>query len=813
VRGTVSDTYGRALDGATVVLLDASSRLQIYGTATGSDGTFLLERVRPGAYLLAATYLGYAGSQQKISVESGKAIVVPMHLSDTAIPQPEVVITETRAKKQLTPITFSNLTKADLENQPAMKDLPVHLASMPSVTYYSENGNGIGYGYIRMRGFGQRRLAVSVNGVPQNDPEEANVFWIDFFDLQGAIDDIQVQRGAGSSMYGPTAIGGAINIVARPYKAYPYARVESGAGAFGTRQFTVEANTGLLSDRYAVFGRFSRLVSYGYRDWSWTRFWRGFLGITRYGAHSTLTLQAYGGPQTDGLAFSGIPKGANKATIDDGFGGMIDRRYNLSSFSRDREHFNQPHVELLHKWKFAPNWIFNQSVFWIRGIGYFDFDGSFRSANYLRLPAGTVPVAQRQDPLFVSKPDASILFRADLNQWQLGWQPSITHKQAAGETTIGAELRLHRSKRWGRIQKAKGLPEALVGSENDVRVYSFRGEKIIGSIFARHFARPISHLALQADMQFTYRRYRIYDEHFFDHRFKVPYVFFNPRLGVTINPEQPWSVYGSVALASREPRMKSLYDGEEAGDGFQPQFRRGPDNTFDYDHPIVKPEHLLDVELGSTLARARYHITGNVFWMEFRDEIIPSGGLDQFGVPRTGNADRTRHIGLELEAATRILPGLDVSGNATFSRNRFIRFTEFVTSSDFSTTAVRRDGNPIAGFPEQTANLGISYQWRGLVMSVHARMAGKQYIDNAGGIGADGNRLPDLVVDPYTLVDASVRYAFARSSAMDGLAVSVDVNNVFNDEVLLFGNVGFGTPQFFPTATRHVFARLRYTLR
>ncbi|GIV59157.1 TonB-dependent receptor [Rhodocaloribacter litoris] len=813
VHGFVADETGRPLAGASAVLMDAATGQQRYGTATGLDGTFRLERVRPGAYRLAVTFVGYAAHEEPVEVAGGATLEVRVRLVATAIPQPEVVVTETRARPGLTPITYSNLTARDLEVQPAMKDLPVHLATLPSITYYSENGNGIGYSYLRMRGFDQRRLAVAINGVPQNDPEEHNVFWINFFDIEGSVEDIQVQRGAASAFYGPTAIGGAINIVAMPYRPYPYAEVELGYGTFDTQQYSVEANTGLLADRFIVYGRFSRLRSDGYRDWSWTRFTRFFAGVRYLTENATWTLQAYGGPQRDGLAFSGIPKAANKEALPDGSGGVIDRRYNASAFSGDVEDFHQPHVELHHEWRLAPDWRLSQVAFWIRGIGYFDFDGSFRSANYLRLPDGFVPEDQRDLPLFIVKPEASVFFRAFLDQWQLGWMPRLTHAHAGGETTFGAEARLHRSLRWGRIQEATGLPAHLVGPENDVRVYSFRGEKAIVSAFVSHRFRPHARLAVQADAQLTYRHYRIYDEAFFGNRFKKPYVFFNPRLGVTFNPERPFSAYASVALAGREPRMKSLYDGEEAGAGFTPRFERRPDGSLDVDRPFVKPEHLVDVEAGVAVRRPRYRLAANLFFMDFRDEIVPSGGLDQFGVPRTGNAEHTRHVGLEVEAALRLAPGLDLTGNATLSRNRFVAFTEYVVQEDGTTAGRDRSGNPIAGFPEQTANLGLRYQRHGLTASVHARFAGKQYVDNTGGRLPDGTRSPERVVDPYTLVDASFRYAFPEGSPFRGLALAFDVNNVFDGKVLLFGNEGFGTPQFFPAATRHVFAGLTYTLR
>src|SRR5690606_26514796 len=152
----------------------------------------------------------------------------------------------------------------------------------------------------------------------------------------------------------------------------------------------------------------------------------------------------------------------------------------------------------------------------------------------------------------------------------------------------------------------------------------------------------------------TYRRYRHFDEALFDREFRVPYLFVNPRLGLTINPERALSFYASIALASREPRLKSLYDGEEAGAGFRPRFEEEATGGVDYDRPLVKPERLLDLEIGSAWTRDRFRVAVNMYWMEFWDEIVPSGGLDQFGVPRSGNAERTRHLGVGAEGATRL---------------------------------------------------------------------------------------------------------------------------------------------------------------
>jgi iron complex outermembrane receptor protein len=689
-----------------------------------------------------------------------------------------------------------------------MKDLPAVLSSRPATTFYSENGNGIGYSTLRIRGFDQRRIAVSINGIPQNDPEDFNVFWINFFDIDGAVEDIQIQRGAGASEYGSVGIGGAINVVALPYRPFPYAELSAAYGSFDTRRISVEGNSGLIRDRYVFFGRYSRLESDGYRRWSWTEFDRFFVGATRYGARSALTVQAYGGPQRDGLAFGGIPRDANSGVVEGDGVVSIDRRYNPSSLTSDVESFHQPHVEIHHQWARDEQLRVNQSLFWVKGTGYFDFGANFRSADYLMLPDGFVPDSDRSLPLLLSSPDSDVLFRANLVQWQVGWIPRLSYVGKLGETELGAEVRLHRSERWVRIQEATGIPADRVGSEADRRVYQFRGEKLITSLSAGHVARPWPRVAVEGEALITFARYRTYDDLFFGVEFTRPYVFLNPRIGFTVNPERTWSGYASISLASREPRLKSLYDGEEAGAGFRPRFELKPDGNLDLDRPLVDAEHLFDFELGVSRTTDRSVVALSAFWMEFVDEIVPSGGLDQFGVPRTGNAERTRHVGVESEWRLALGEGLQVYGNFTIGRARYRRFEEFGANG----ARIDREGNPIPGFPSTSGNLEVRYRLGGWRVGLFGRYAGRQHIDNSGGrIG--GVYDESLTVDPYVLADAAVSHTFGPGSALSGLSLGIDVNNVLDREVLLFGNVGPLGPQFFPAATRHMLFRVSYVLR
>ncbi|MXZ17364.1 MAG: TonB-dependent receptor [Rhodothermaceae bacterium] len=125
---------------------------------------------------------------------------------------------------------------------------------------------------------------------------------------------------------------------------------------------------------------------------------------------------------------------------------------------------------------------------------------------------------------------------------------------------------------------------------------------------------------------------------------------------------------------------------------------------------------------------------------------------------------------------------------------------------------INRAGNPIAGFPARSGNLGVTYEYAGLTFRADARLAGVQYVDNGGGRTADGVEQDNLKVDPYTLVSTTVQWEFSDRSVLRGLMLFLDVNNILDSIVLLYGNAGFGVPQFFRAATRHVFSRAQYRL-
>ncbi|HRR09369.1 MAG TPA: TonB-dependent receptor [Rhodothermales bacterium] len=792
ITGKVLDARDQTpLIGVTLQLRTHPGVVLIGNTITDTNGYFTFKNTPAGSYVLIASFVGYEVFQQKIHIPSEKVLEIQLKnetkLSDT------VIITAQRAEAQINPITFSNLTENDLKERPQTRDLPALLSELPSITYYSENGNNIGYAYLRMRGFDQRRIAVTVNGIPQNDAEDHNVYWINFFDQQEAITDIQVQRGAGSAFYGSSGIGGAINILADPYKKQKNTNLTFGYGNFNTRRYGLSLNTGAHPNGTMAFFRLSRVISDGYREGSWTDFWRYFAGVKQIKPNSSLTIQAWGGPQKDGLAYYGIDKKDNSDPIK--------RRANYSAAFDEKEWFHQPHLEVLYDKSIAQNHTMSQKLYAFWGRGYFDFDATWRTPNYFRLPNNwkNLSEAERNLDFYTTSPNTFVTQRARVNNTDFGWLPSWTYKSENIQTTLGGDVRWHRSEHWGRIQDAsQDIPENLIG-DADAHFYDYQGEKWVAALYVSHFRKTSERIRLQSDVQVARMAYRLYDEAFFQNEFSVPYLFVNPRFGLTFNLNKSTTIYSSLALANREPRLKELYDAEEAGAGSTPKFEI-KNGTFNFSRPLVKPEHLLNSELGVSFRSDHLRMTLNGYFMGFRNEIVPSGGLDQFGVPRYGNAAQTRHTGLEAEAAYSPSHKVGFNGNIAWGKHQLVRFTEYNNDG----IAEIRDGNPIALFPDLTANLRLSYHYKAMFFALSAQHTGSFCVDN-GGCSSEN---PTSQNDAFTVLNATLQIRPTQKFVRN-FQFSLELNNVLNHKILLYGNEA---RTFFPLATRNVFAQMRFSL-
>ncbi|MFA6455376.1 MAG: TonB-dependent receptor [Bacteroidota bacterium] len=721
-----------------------------------------------------------------------------------------VLVTGTTAVERETPVTFTNLNKEMIQQRYSLQDVPVMLSELPSMISFSDGGNGIGYNYVFLRGFDQRRLSIMVNGVPQNDPEDHNVYWIDFPDLLASSSNVQVQRGAGSAFYGPPAIGGSVNIITNPFTVKPYTKFEAmfGFQEYGDsslslpmtmRKLSASFNSGLIDNKYMFYGRLGKIQSNGYRVHSSFETGSYFLGMLRFDGDMTTRIHLFGGPLTDQLVYTGLPKWTNndkklrRMNLSYWDTDSTGKNYGYTTMRRPQENegFNQPHYEILNEWKISETQKLHNTLFYYDSHGYFDYDGSWADAATLRIDSvhGFVPTPAIQNTI--------VRGGVDLVQW--GWLPRYELVHDQGMLTIGGEYRYHKGSHWGKIQYAEGLPANF---NPDYRFYQYDGIKHMASVYVTESYKPQEDITLMANVQFAFNEYQIRNEKFLNNSFSVPYYFINPRLGVNYNITEEWNTYASFGYTSREPRLRNLYAAEDSYFGALPAFEAdtiGGITTYDFNKPIADPEQLLNLELGTGYRTGEFEFNGNVYWMEFTHELIKSGQVDIFGNPVYGNAPRTRHLGVEVDGVARLTDNFIVSGNASLSTNYIVEFSTVDSAVNGIVYWTSLKDNPIAGFPGITANLRLSYQWEGLSASVITKYVGPFYTDNFQNTENKN--------DAYSVVNVELLYTLPKIGDAE-ITLRGEVRNLLNR---LYMQNGEGNA-FFPAAERNYLAGISVQL-
>ncbi|MCA9732794.1 MAG: TonB-dependent receptor [Deferribacteres bacterium] len=767
------------LIGANISVVNTS-----LGASTDENGNFSLIKLPAGSYDLQVTYIGYSTKNITVHVPLQDARL-QISLSREVLTGPVVTVVATQARDRISPVTFSAMTKSELEARYSIEEIPEIISELPSTTFYSDAGNNLGYNYLSIRGFDQRRVSVLINGIPQNDPEDHDVYWVDFPDFTSNVQSIQVQRGAGSAFYGPAAIGGSINIITNYFSTERELKAFAGTGDFNTKKYSLSYNSGLLQDKFVFFTRASKTTSDGYRNGTWVEFWSYFLGGAYYTKNSSLRLHAFGGPVKDGFGYYGIPKAYNE-----------DNELRRSNWFRpeEQEKFSQPHFEAIHEWRLTPTVTLNNSLFYVRGNGYFDYDGSWGTPEYFRLTSDygydgidTIP--------------ADVLIRAYVDNNQIGWLPNFTLKHKSGELVAGGEFRVHRSLHWGRLQNSSSLPDEVVGS-GARRYYEYNGAKNIASFYLHETYRLSDKLIAVGDLQFTHKKYRLYNEKFLGNEFSVPHNFINPRFGLNYNATTSTNFYTNISRTSREPRLKNYYDAAEASypeewGPVKPQFAQNPNGSYDFDDPLVHPEKLTNFELGTGFRNQAIRAFANMYYMDFQDEIIKSGQVDRFGQPVTGNAEHTTHKGIELSAEVQMLPRLSIAGNVLLSQNKLDKYTVYEYDENYNLVERNFSGNQIAGFPNTLGTIRLTYAWMQAYISLMAKYVGRQYTDNS--------QSEELSVEPYHVLNLHARFQL-KQIGLNGLVLQAKVNNLLNKKYLSYGE----GDQFWPAATRNVFVSLQY---
>ena len=775
------------------------------GTTTDQGGNYRFD-VPPGNYIISASFIGYEIQKKQVDI-GAEPVVVDFQLTLRVLPGQEVVVIATRARERETPVAFVNLPRTEIADRYWAQDVPMLLAEIPGIYAYSDAGNGLGYTYLKIRGFDQKRVSVMINGIPLNDPEDHQVYWVDMPDLLSSVQDIQVQRGVGSSLYGTSSFGGSVNITTTEMNQARQVQISTGMGSYNTQKYSLNLHSGLIDNQYALSARFSKILTDGYRENSAIDMWSYFLSAARYTLKTATFINVYGGPELTHASWEASPQSELKK----------NHRHNPITYSNAIDNFYQPHYELHHRWQMNDQISWDNSLYYIHGKGYYELFKSNRKLYDFGF-----------NPFYL--PDSTLVTRTDLvrkksvEKDQVGLISKIDWDHPGGTLTVGFDGYTFGSDHRGKVGWAAQLPPGAMPDQN---YYRYKGKKKLATIFAHELYRFSPKLSLMADVNLQLQKYSFEQQragNFFGtnrHAYEVSYTFFNPRTGVNYNFSDRWNLFANVSLAHREPSDDDLFDIWQGPDdlGVAPLFAKadtvksatGEVAYLDWRDPLTKAEQLLDFELGVGYKSDNFQLKLNGYWMNFQNEIVPYSQVDKDGFPIKGNADRTIHRGIEGSLRLKFFRNFELSTAFALSQNYFSRFDQYeaIFDEDWNFIGSRTrsfSGKTIAGFPGAMANAKLKYSRGHLTSYLFLQHVGKQYLDN--------NEMDERSIPAYALANFYCSYRLKNIFGLKGIKFSLWINNILNKKYETAGyyDEWAGENYLWPGANRNLFVGLETEL-
>jgi len=746
IEGRVTNRQGAPLPGANVFLIGAD-----LGAAADDRGFYRLEDVPAGVYRLGASYIGYRTLEQDLQVPVQDApLRVPLVLADAAIQVEELVVTATRSGNK-TPMTYVNLDREELQVNNLGQDVPFLLRWTPSAVVTSDAGAGVGYTGIRIRGTDPTRINVTINGIPLNDAESQGVFWVNMPDFASSTNSMQIQRGVGTSTNGAGAFGATINLSTVENRPEPFAEVNGTAGSFNTLKGNVRFGSGLLNDRFIVEGRLSRITSDGYIDRARSDLRSYFLSGTYQNKRSVLTANLFSGHEETYQAWYGVPPDK----LDD----PNERTFNPAGMEKPGEpyedevdNYGQTHAQLLYNYQFSPAWFANVNLHYTKGRGYFEQ----YKADQLLADYGLSDVEMGDTT--VSATD--LIRRLWLDNDFYGTTFALNYDDLDNrlDATLGGAFSIYDGLHFGEVIWA----EYASDSEKDQRYYENDARKNDFNLYGKVNYALWPRLNAFVDLQYrrVYYRFLGLNRDGENVEEEVTLDFFNPKAGLFFDIGDRSALYASFAVANREPNRNDYVESTVAS---RPE-----------------PERLYNTEIGYRLNGNKAALNVNLYHMLYRDQLALNGQINDVGAYTRINIDRSYRLGLELSGGVELTDGLRLDGNATFSRNKVARFTEFVDVYDeafnwLGQEPVVHEDTDLSFSPSVIAGGQLSYEaLRGkdrqeLDITLLAKYVSRQYIDNTSD--------PDNAIDPYAFADLRLGYRL-RPAFVDEIELTLLVNNL-----------------------------------
>ncbi len=713
ISGKVSEKTNNAnLAGATLRIKN-----QPNSTASNATGDYQFANLTAGKYTVVVSFLGFQSQERTINLQAN--VTLDFKLEQTAFLGNEIVVNATRAAAN-SATTYKNIDKETIARNNFGQDLPFLLDNTPGVVITSDAGAGVGYTGIRIRGSDAARVNVTLNGIPYNDSESQGTYWVNMPDFASSVDNIQIQRGVGTSTNGAGAFGGSLNIQTTSGETDAYAEVNNTYGSFDTWKNTVKVGTGLINERWSFDGRLSRIKSDGFIDRASSNLKSYFLSGAFHGKSDLIRINVFSGSEKTYQAWNGIPEsrlygdvaGMNSYIASEGLSDTDaanlltsgNRTYNSFMYKDQTDNYWQDHYQLLYAKQFNDKFSFNGALHYTDGRGYFEEFKENDELSKYGLPNVTVDG--------VLKESSDIVRRRWLDNDFYGVTYNFDYKvQNNLRLTIGGAYNEYKGKHFGEIIWSRFAPTSNLSDH----YYDGKGTKNDFNVFGKANYNPIEKLNLFLDLQYRSVDYGISGTN--KNRepldFKNKYNFFNPKLGATLFLDSYSNVYASYSVANKEPNRDDFTN-----------LKAGLE--------VPKAERLQDLEVGYRYKNEKFNVGANIYGMFYKDQLIFTGEINEYSDAYRQNVDKSYRLGLEIDASYIISPKFSLNANAALSRNKIKNYIDYTINYDTGGNDATTYANPDISFSPRAVIGGelVFSPIKSFAFAIQSKYVGKQFMDN-----------------------------------------------------------------------------------
>lgn len=739
--GKVTNVQGEPIP-EVIVMLNTNGP----ATQTNLEGIYEFY-VNPGKYQLN---LSWQGIKQTASVEVTQNTRFDIVFNQKEVALNEVMVSATRAGVG-EPMTFVNIDKTQLAKRNLGQDIPILLNTQTAVVSTSDNGSGVGYTGLRIRGSDATRVNVTINGIPYNDAESQQTFWVDIPDFVSSVENVQIQRGVGTSTNGAGAFGASINFLSDAVSPNPYAEVSGSFGSFDTRKATAKFSTGILNDHFEFTGRGSIIKSNGYIDRAFSDLKSFYLSGTWFDDKTQIKAIVFGGSEITYQAWFGIDKETLKTDRRFNPAGMYtDEEGNVFFYENQVDDFKQDHYQIHIFRQLSERWTANMAFHYTFGRGFFEeFIEDADFGTY-----GFTPVVVNGQVVNTT----DLVQRQWLDNDFYGTTFSANYKASKFDFTLGGAWNRYDGEHFGKLVFAK-----IGGQRPGQELYFNVGNKTDFNVYGKAHWQFNDRLSFYGDLQWRYVDYVIRGEDlgFVDLGTKQYFSFFNPKTGLNYQLSPFHEVYASFARAWREP------------------------NRTDFENGNPEPERLDDFELGWRFRKGTTSITANAYWMDYSNQLVLTGALDDVGNPIRQNSGNSHRIGIEMEALLPLSPRWIWAPNAAFSTNKN---RDFIASIDGEQRNLGTTNLPFS--PEVVLGNNLIYKpLENMEVSLFSKYVGEQYM---GNLDLASSKLPD-----YFVTDLNIQYRIDNWLTFKEVTLRLLINNLFDRQYVsngFWGTFDFENP-------------------